>query len=80
MRDKIAKLIRRNYHDRYPMFNDTADQILELINAERCVWRHEEVWYPCLYYTSCGKFYREEYAEDKPYCPFCSKRVEVKDG
>jgi DNA-directed RNA polymerase subunit RPC12/RpoP len=58
---------------------DTADQILSLINAERCVWEHEEVWYPCLYYTSCGKFYREEYAEDKPYCPFCGKRIEVKD-
>ena len=57
-----------------------ADRILELINAERCVWKHEEVWYPCLYYTSCGKFYREEYAEDKPYCPFCGKMVEVKDG
>lgn len=88
MRERIAKLYIDNCFAKSLLVvgneaEEFADQILSLINAERCVWKHEEVWYPCLYYTSCGKFYREEYAEDKPYCPFCGKRIsigEVKDG
>lgn len=54
-----------------------ATKILALLEGERCVWKHEEIWYPCLYYTSCGKYLREEFNEDKPYCPCCGKKIEV---
>ena len=75
MREKIAKLIRRNYHDRYPMFNDTANQILSLINAERCVWTRDEDgdWD-----TECGRCYdHDEVNMPAGYCNGCGKRIEV---
>jgi predicted RNA-binding Zn-ribbon protein involved in translation (DUF1610 family) len=81
MRDKIAKLIETENaygyyaHDRA---EELADQILSLINAERCVWTYddEREWV-----TSCGEEILDDDTYGKyPYCPCCGKRIEVKDA
>lgn len=44
-----------------------------------CEWVHETEWYPHVYHTSCGKIESEEFVNQRPFCPFCGKRIEVKD-
>ena len=74
MRDKIAEIINE---ERFPP-SVIADQILELINAERCVWTRDEDgdWD-----TECGRCYdHDEVNMPAGYCNGCGKRIEVKDG
>jgi NADH pyrophosphatase NudC (nudix superfamily) len=56
-----------------------ADQILSLINAERCVWTYDDwqIHGQDVYKTSCDMF---EFYEGYTYCPKCGKRIEVKDA
>jgi len=44
-----------------------------------CEWVHETEWYPHVYHTSCGKIESEEFVNQRPFCPFCGRRIEVKD-
>lgn len=81
MRDKMAFELASvmDYSDAVNM----ADQILALINAERCMWTPVGKLSPeqaDLYNTSCGKIFM--YGEGllyAPYCQGCGKKVEVKD-
>lgn len=55
-----------------------ADQILSLINAERCVWTRDGDgdWD-----TECGRCYdHDEVNTPAGYCNGCGKQIEVKDG
>jgi hypothetical protein len=81
MQEKIAKLIETENaygyyaHDRA---EELADQILSLINAERCVWTKDEDgdWD-----TACGRCYdHDEVNTPAGYCNGCGKQIEVKDA
>jgi hypothetical protein len=55
-----------------------ADQILELINTERCVCTYDAD--DCMLSTGCGKdlYYEAPFEiEYTPFCPCCGKRIEV---
>lgn len=61
----------------------TADDILSLIESERCVWTFKDGEFT----MSCGETV-QEYDEEgvwvkddmPPYCWHCGKRIEVKDA
>jgi len=57
-----------------------AEQIAALLDAQRCVWTHNAEYYPNLYHTACGKVLSEDSLEQRPFCPCCGKRIEVKDA
>lgn len=88
MRDKIAKLYIDNCFAKSLLVvgneaEEFADQILSLINAERCVWTKCSFSYGGGYnYKNCNgyEFKVHSYFEKHIYCPYCSKRIEVKDG
>ena len=78
MRDKIAEEIGKYIQSPRDSRNyELADRILELINAERCVWTKDEDgdWD-----TECGRCYdHDEVNMPAGYCNGCGKRIEVKD-
>jgi rRNA maturation endonuclease Nob1 len=83
MRDKIAKLYIDNCFAKSLLVvgneaEEFADQILSLINAERCVWTRDEDgdWD-----TECGRCYdHDEVNMPAGYCNGCGKQIEVKDA
>lgn len=71
LRQKVTDIIREGY------LNDAKavvimDDILSLIDAERCVWTSEgEGWR-----TECGSYFLTR----ANFCPCCGKKIEVKEG
>jgi hypothetical protein len=61
-------------------FGVKADELISLLDAQRCEWTHNAEYYPNLYHTSCGKVLSEDSPEQRPFCPCCGRRIEVKDG
>lgn len=94
MKDKLREEIAKEVYEGYtglpwPPFDGDhaknsaykhADSIITIINSQRCVWTHNAEYYPNLYHTACGKVLSEDSLEQRPFCPCCGKRIEVKDG
>jgi NADH pyrophosphatase NudC (nudix superfamily) len=82
LREKIAEIVKTSFfghsQDEADISKRIADQILSLINAERCVWTYDDwqIHGQDVYKTSCDMF---EFYEGYTYCPKCGKRIEVKE-
>ena len=78
MRDEIAEMIKKHRVciDWATYEVQLADQILSLIEGQRCEWVQEKEYRTpsCRGGISFGKKW------DFPYCPCCGKRIEVKDA
>lgn len=81
LREKIAEIVKTSFfghsQDEADISKRIADQILSLINAERCVWTKDEDgdWD-----TECGRCYdHDEVNTPAGYCNGCGKRIEVKE-
>ncbi len=78
LKKEIMKICYGNSYRTLHATQNLADQILSLINAERCVWTRDEDgdWD-----TECGRCYdHDEVNMPAGYCNGCGKRIEVKDG
>lgn len=79
MRDKLIQIINKAFEHLYTGHlpdEEIADQILALIGGERCVWTQS---FPDgAYYVAHDKKIPAE-LKISTFCPFCSKRIEVKD-
>ena len=70
LRDEIGDLVSEALSPD-KTFDELADQILALIDAQRCVWTADE---DGIYHTSCNMV-ENSYSV---YCSKCGKRIEVK--
>lgn len=82
MKDELIKLLRRAEKDK-PYPDELAEEIMELIDAQRCKWTLTDD----LFTTDCGKKILShstdaEYDLDNmpEYCYGCGFKVEVKDA
>ena len=60
-------------------FGVKADELISLLDAQRCEWTHNAEYYPNLYHTACGKVLSEDSLEQRPFCPCCGRRVKIKE-
>ena len=75
--DLIDIFVRRGHKGK-----EIAEEVREieaLLDGQRCEWTHNAEYYPNLYHTSCGKVLSEDSLEQRPFCPFCGFKIEVKE-
>jgi hypothetical protein len=77
LRSKIVNIMAKGKY-----LTDTADQILALLEGQRCEWtpRSDDHYE---WDTNCGaQWYFEDDPDFElaPFCPMCGKRIEVKDA
>jgi hypothetical protein len=82
LQEKIARIILTygfnllKSETSIPFEADYANQILSLINAERCVWTRLGIGD---YKTGC-EWHLLDYTPPLNFCPCCGRQIEVKDG
>ena len=80
LRDEIAKIMKQEFWStpdhrdfrEYPV----ADQILALIEGERCVWTVDDSYIE--YTTTCGRTLDTPQRINGTYCPYCGKHRKLK--
>ena len=81
LRKEIANYLDENDHSLYKggiSCQEAADDILSLLDAERCEWKDDGYGD---YAAQCGGYFSFDHdIVDDKYCPHCGRRIEVKDG